>query len=273
MKALFVFDADNTLWDTDAVFRDAQLSLLRVLEDAGILDDADLEFPTLRMLDRELFAKLGRFEYDFQLLASVAVHYFSAQPEIDKALEMAYAPISPNQGGMHEVANKAYKAFDENLKQIPPLFNQSKEVLEQVRSITSTTNSVAMLLLSEGERGRLEKILKMHHMQNGFFDKIIIEPTKNKEIFAKAKSIGEQLLFHDQGESFSFVVGDSLKRDIRFGNQCGFTTIYKPAGFMGVEASAETDDIPTHVIKSLIQLPILLTSIGLPINKLSSRIH
>jgi FMN phosphatase YigB (HAD superfamily) len=69
MKAVLIFDADNTLWDTDSVFRSAQLSLLRTLQKFHLLSDPEEHLSTLRTIDRELFEQMGRFEYDFKVLS------------------------------------------------------------------------------------------------------------------------------------------------------------------------------------------------------------
>ena len=68
MNSIIVFDADNTLWDTDGVFKNAQKALLQKLADADLLADPDSEISKLRAVDRQLFARMGRFEYNFKAL-------------------------------------------------------------------------------------------------------------------------------------------------------------------------------------------------------------
>ena len=37
MGTIITFDVDNTIWDTDSVFRNAQLAMLNVLVDLGLI--------------------------------------------------------------------------------------------------------------------------------------------------------------------------------------------------------------------------------------------
>ena len=76
MNAVIVFDADNTLWDTNAVFRTAQLELLRVFEKHGLVTSAEEELSTLRQIDQQLMSSLGNFEYDFVNLSRALDYYY-----------------------------------------------------------------------------------------------------------------------------------------------------------------------------------------------------
>src|SRR5689334_17438900 len=89
MNAVVVFDADNTLWDTNAVFRDAQLELLRVFEKHRLITSAEAELGTLRQIDRALIRRSGHFEYDFTALADALVEYYTAGISTDEAADRA----------------------------------------------------------------------------------------------------------------------------------------------------------------------------------------
>ena len=95
---------------------------------------------------------------------------------------------------------------------------------------------------------------------------MIIRPVKSREIFEEAKRQGLQHFSKSfpSTEDQSISVGDSLKRDIKFGNQAGFLTIYKPANFMGTEEPADKDEEPFFKIRSLDELPPILQEIGIP---------
>jgi ribonucleotide monophosphatase NagD (HAD superfamily) len=99
------------------------------------------------------------------------------------------------------------------------------------------------------------------------FDQIYIESTKNKEILEKVKNMVLENLSTIQlsQETLFILIGDSLKRDIKIGNQVGFITIYKPSPFMGQENPQSSDEKPHYTIQTLKELPALLNNLGLPI--------
>src|SRR5690348_14625685 len=89
MNGLLFFDADNTLWDTDSVFRNAQVAMLRVFQDAGLLTDPEKAISTLRLADRELMCQQGVAEYDFRLLTEVLALHFASDSTIAQAVDTA----------------------------------------------------------------------------------------------------------------------------------------------------------------------------------------
>jgi putative hydrolase of the HAD superfamily len=270
VKLLFVFDADNTLWDTNAVFSNAQLSLLRVLESFDLIANPELQLPVLRHIDRLLFKRLNRFEYDFKTL-SVAVSYFFVHGNLtpEELVEKVLHPSFVSSGTLGDIAKQAFLAYGQSLEDIPEIFPDAKTTLKALRSLNSTKCSVVILLLSEGNFQRLQRILQSHKMfGNQYFDEIMVESSKTRDVFARARARGlERLACNNDSECSSFVVGDSLKRDIKYGNQCGFTTVYKPAGFMGIEIPRDIDEEPTleisnleHLIPSLINYQLIPSS-------------
>src|SRR5438552_6674031 len=122
MRTVVVFDADNTLWDTNAVFRQAQLCLLGEMSKAGLLTDSEAELDTLRTLDRELVSQLGRFEYDFRLLSAAAAHYYSERVTIRNAVRSAMETAKgSNCSNASTVIDSAFSAYEYALKGLPPL--------------------------------------------------------------------------------------------------------------------------------------------------------
>jgi putative hydrolase of the HAD superfamily len=70
MHFVLIFDADNTLWDTNAVFHSAQVAMLETFETVDILSNARSQVERLRAIDRILIQRLERHEYDFRILAT-----------------------------------------------------------------------------------------------------------------------------------------------------------------------------------------------------------
>src|SRR5688572_9051271 len=88
---VLIFDADNTLWDTNAVFHAAQVAMLGVFEEAKLLANARDQVAHLRAIDRALMRHYDRHEYDFKtLIAAVAYHFLQGLGIEDAA---AYAAI------------------------------------------------------------------------------------------------------------------------------------------------------------------------------------
>ena len=261
MKTVIVFDADNTLWDTNAVFRDAQLALLGELAKAKLITLPDSQLDTLRIVDQGLVSKLGYAEYDFRLLAVALVLFYSQKMTIEDAVQAAlvYSPQTINLN-MVKIIDKAFQAFKAGMKGIPDFYPDTLSVLSTLRAFSIEENSLAMIMFTEGSNLRLEQILEFHDIRGQkLFDEIVIAP-KSKESFEKVKQVGVHLLHtNKKAEEDTFIlVGDSLHRDIKLGNQTGFVTIYKPSAFKGVEIPNALDEQPDYVIKSLKELfPIL----------------
>ncbi len=267
MKSILIFDADNTLWDTNAIFHDAQLALLGVLAQHGVLSDPEAQFKTLRTIDQELVHQLGRAEYDFKVLALALIYYFSQKMTVTEVAHTAIHTSSVSQE-LSKIIDKAHQAFIEELKRTPKLYPDTIPVLTAIRRSTSDQFLLFQAILSEGNPERLERIIEAYGMRKrGLFDEIIITP-KNKDAFEKVKQLG-LAHFHDvdKGSHIPMVlIGDSLRNDIKFANQAGFITVYKPSLFKGLEAPDMPDETPNYTIKSLSELPeILKKDVGLPI--------
>lgn len=268
MKTILIFDADNTIWDTDAIFRGAQLALLETLAKAKLIAQPDSQLETLRIIDQALVSKLEKAEYDFKLLSTALTYFYSHKLTVDEAVNAATTPIKPvATQKIDETIEEAYKAFKKMLKQVPPFYAETIPVLSAIRTSVSETNPLVTILLSEGNYTRLEHILEAHNIRRqGLFDEIIIA-SKSKEVFEEAKVIGLRLLPQiDNNKETVVLIGDSLHRDIKFGNQAGFITVYKPSAFKGVETPNTLDEQPRYTIKNLGELPLILREdLGLPI--------
>src|SRR5207253_5507680 len=119
MEAVVVFDADNTLWDTDSVFRSAQLALLQRFADAGLIHDVETELQTLRRLDAELGEQYGRAEYDFRVLIAALAKLYSRELSSERdARRIPPAPQSSGDPELTRIADEAFKAFQDGLRAV-----------------------------------------------------------------------------------------------------------------------------------------------------------
>jgi putative hydrolase of the HAD superfamily len=262
-----IFDADNTLWDTDSVFRSAQSAILRKLAEAGLVTNPESRLEALRLLDQELTKQLRNFEYDFTVLALAAAYYFSTpsltlKSAVHKALTREEGKIDPK---LAIAITEAYESFKDALFKIPKLYPDAEEVLRSINDLKTHGNAIATILLSEGDPARLERILRAHKIrERAFFDEIIIGP-KSKQTFERAKIAGQKHLprVRPPKSTLVIVTGDSLHRDIKFGNEIGAITVYKPSPFKGDEEPHERNERPNYRISKLSELIAILKSLEL----------
>jgi len=254
-KALFVFDADNTLWDTDGVFRDAQIALLATLAEAGLLKEPEQQLAELRRVDQHLIEQTGRPEYDFHLLASALVHRYARHLTPQLAAETA---LRDDLGGYTTLVERAYRAQEEVLMRIPHLYSDTKPVLSCMQEAALGV----VLVLSEGSPERLERIEAAHGLLRERLIHNFTVSSKSKEAFDLARAAGLKLLGIDN-PYLLIAVGDSMRREIKYGKQAGFITVYKPSPYRGLEEPRAPDERPDFTIERLRQLPAVLQQLGL----------
>ena len=138
---VLVFDADNTIWDTDAVFRGGQLALLEAFAKAKLITQPNLHLKTLRIIDQALVNKLGQAEYDFRLLSAALAYFYSRKSTVPEAVNAAIAHaslvVSPD---LPKIIEEAYQAFRRGLKAVPCLYPETTFVLSAIRASISAEN-------------------------------------------------------------------------------------------------------------------------------------
>jgi len=265
LNAVLIFDADNTLWDSNTIFVSAQMALLKQLTKVGLITKPDSEYNLLRTLDREFINKTGNFEYDFKYLALALVYYYSNSITTTEAVQFA---ISQNGYYDHQQAitvEESHHAYLEALKVIPSLYPETEAVLRSINALKLSGYPVVRAICSEGNPIRLEKTLQAHQIrEQKYFDEIIMS-RKSKESLQRAKEVALTHLPEQASDALIIMIGDSLQRDIKPSNQLGFITIYKPAAFLGEETPRELDERPCYVIRTLGELPMILRDLGIPL--------
>ncbi len=76
------------------------------------------------------------------------------------------------------------------------------------------------------------------------FEKIVIKPEKTEEDFIN-------IMRECEKDTEFYVVGDRARREIRFGNQCGMTTIWFRKGKFASEDPKEAIERPDYIIDEL----------------------
>jgi putative hydrolase of the HAD superfamily len=269
MAAVLVFDADNTVWDTDAVFRAAQVAMLTTLGEAGYIPDPAAQVEMLRVVDRELVEQLGVAEYDFRLLAGAITRLYSRQLSVEEAVGHSLTDETNNDAHLQILIDAAYSAFEVELTRVPPLYPDTELVLSEIQKAISDGLQLVTVLYSEGNEARLERILTAYEFRDrAFFAEIILEP-KSAEGFLRARSLGRTRLAQSNDHVDTVVIGDSLKRDIAPANRVGCITVYKPSKFKGVEVPSIPEEQPMFTISVLSEFPNVLSELGYDLRALA----
>lgn len=267
---VLIFDADNTLWDTNAVFHAAHVAMLGVFEEAELLANARAQVGQLRALDRALMRHYDRHEYDFKtLVAALAYHYLHGLSIDDAAAYAAMHGEADFDATLRALMQNAYDVHVAALTQVPPLFPGAMEILTHLHASRSRRPHISIVMFSEGHPERLERTIARHEMhQVTYFNEIVMEK-KDVQSFKRVGELGRRYLPDTAARNVTTVViGDSLQRDIRYANEAGFTTVYIPSQFQGVEIPQSAVEQPDFQIASLLELPSVLASLGLDLSDL-----
>lgn len=253
---IIIFDGDNTLWDANAVFTEAQLAILEELKNIGLDIDPNEEFKNLRLFDNMLIKKYQKYEYNFRVLPFALYLYYKKKTSEEKAIQMAYDIFEKGrkEDGL-DVADKCYKSFKNKLQQIPSLFNNVIKTLKYIKDL-----KCYLILSSEGKKERLTKIINYYNLEQ-FFDHISTEK-KSIETFKKLILKGSEMLKYSKTYLKKvIVVGDMLEREILIGNKIGAITIYKPGGYKPNQKAKNKMETPNYKITEISEIIDLIKNI------------
>jgi putative hydrolase of the HAD superfamily len=239
---IILFDGDNTLWDTNAVFLSAQRSMLKELRKSGYRFDPDRDVPLLRRLDGMIIKRMEKHEYDFRILALSLILRSTGLSDEESIKESVKFNLSETDPRRTEIEN-SLGVFNQSLREVPALFKGVRETLEELHR----SNQIALSLVSEGNPERINKIVRFHRLRD-FFDDITIG-RKNEKLFKETITRCRERL-RSQNVSI-FVVGDQLDREIEIGKRMGAVTIFKPSGFNGERKPSGPFQEPTFYIENI----------------------
>jgi putative hydrolase of the HAD superfamily len=217
-QAVILTDADNTLWDTDAVFADAQLWLLDAIErTTGLAATAavDERLTWVRKYDQAI-AKMDhrRLRYPPSLLV--------------RALAMGLARAAPADAASVFVRGGNEKRLDgDSVQAITAVFLEAiervPEILPGVRQglEAAQLEGIDVWVLTEGPANRQRAIIATHGL-NGLV-RGVSEVTKSKEQFARhQRRFAPRTLY---------VIGDQPDRDVAPGRAAGCRAVLVPSRF------------------------------------------
>jgi putative hydrolase of the HAD superfamily len=234
-------DADNTLWDTDAVFARAQIQLLAEVEKVvGISSRAGDRLAFIRALDQQLAEHHHQgLRYPPRLLAraaALALAGFSASRAARSAwlgeLKMPFG---------EEVAASVEQSFMAAISQPPEL---RPGVIEGLDRLLEGGSEV--LIVTESAEAKATATADRLGLR-GHFTRII-EGKKRPDLY-------KRVLRLTRSEGPAFMVGDQLDRDIAPAKEAGLATIYFPSGFKPKWMPDEAEVRPDFKIESFAEVP------------------
>jgi putative hydrolase of the HAD superfamily len=210
-------DADNTLWDTDSVFAEAQNTLLsRVEATLGLENPGGRRLDFIRQYDQALAVKHHlHFRYPPILLVfALADGLLGASPDAAAAASMAGSRRT------HTIsiprAEQMVADYVAALDQIPVLLPGVEEGLRFAR-----VAELNVYVLTEGRIERQRKIIQMHGIESAFNG--VLEMTKSADQFRRLR---------ERFASASVtVIGDQPDRDISPALAAGCTAVLIPSRF------------------------------------------
>jgi putative hydrolase of the HAD superfamily len=232
-------DADNTLWDTDAVFADAQLAMLREVESALGRRSPGEALAFVRAIDQALAEKHhAGLRYPPRLLAQ-AVGLALDGTGTEKSARLAL--VGQTAAFAEEDAKAIEKRFVHAISRTPQLREGVVAGLDALRAA-----GCLILILTEGSARRIRGTAEDAGLI-GHFDRIIEAP--------KHPRFYERVLRLTGTPRRAFMVGDQLDRDIAPASAAGLTTIYYPGGFTPRWAPSEEAVRPDFRIQSFEEVP------------------
>jgi putative hydrolase of the HAD superfamily len=209
-------DADNTLWDTNSVYAEAQLGLLKRAEQiAGKCTPSPTPLEYLRQYDQGIAKQHhSHLRYPPSLLIRALVKGLKGEP-----WEAAVEHVLTHGAVPTEDEKCAVDAFQADLARVPPLLPSVQEGLRVAHE-----SGIPVYVVTEGPanvaRSR-QVALGIAQYTNG-----IHSATKTRELYLR--------LAEKAAPRRAVMIGDQPDRDIRLAHNAGLTTVlvaghFKPA--------------------------------------------
>ena len=210
-------DADNTLWDTDGLFAQAQLQLLDGVEVIVGPVTANSRLDFIRQIDQRLAERhhLG-LRYPPRLLAIAAAYAQQGLP-VERAVSRAWNDVGKPAGMDNDQILRLEAEFIAAVRKQPQALPGVLEGLQQLAHA-----GARVLVISEGDKvkaaNRLKAIGAAHYVER------VIEASKSAVLFRRIDRLA-------QSATPNWMIGDQLMRDIQPAQDAGLKTVYIPSRF------------------------------------------
>ena len=246
--AVVFIDADNTLWDTDGVYANAQLALLNELE--GLLA---VKFPEsdrlafVRTIDQGLAARHHEgLRYPLRFLIKALALALTGSDKTS-AIRLAWSGGSETNRLTSEDVHEAEGRMVDNLRRIPTL---RPGVLSGLSELAN--RGLPLLVLTEGKLERVKDLVRKHDLEN--YLPRVMEAQKNQRLY-------ERLLKVFRPSKVGFMIGDQLERDIRPAKYAGLKTIFYPSNFRPMWDIEERGVTPDYQVLTFAEVPEIIHAI------------
>jgi putative hydrolase of the HAD superfamily len=205
-----VLDADNTLWDTDHLYAEAQLAMLKdICAEIGI--DPKLEDPLkfVREIDQSIAATHSSgLKYPPELLAQGLIKtLIKIAGRSEKSLKNKQALVK-----------KVAEAYLSKIRDVPKLRTGVREGLQNLRKLGARA-----VICSEGVNESLLRNLNDLGVLS-YVEKVVVAP-KSTDVF---RNLSDEF---NPYRKLQLCVGDQLDRDIQNAKSAGYKTVYFPGNF------------------------------------------
>ncbi|MEJ8824292.1 HAD family hydrolase [Variovorax humicola] len=216
-NAVMLVDADNTLWDTDGVFANAQLALLTEIEAlSGIKCPEQDRLAYVRRHDQALAAVHHQhLKYPIQMLGSSLLSGLNGQTAEDAATALVNGRAT-RVSFKTAIVDRAISHYADALGKIPELLPSVIEGLQ-----AAWKRNISIIVLTEGRIEKQRSTIEAHHL-GGYFSGVW-EVKKDREQF-------ERLCRRFDG-ALVVVIGDQPDRDIVPAKQAGCMAVLVPSRF------------------------------------------
>jgi putative hydrolase of the HAD superfamily len=257
--ALLVTDADNTLWNTDTIYANAQLALLSSLEEAiGTRVTSEDRLGFIREIDQKLaLAHHQHLRYPPHLLVIALALTLRGTAPTEAVQRAVRAPHTIPKMIDPEVL---VECFSSQIRtEIPTLRVGVLNGLQKLYNL-----GVSIVVATEGPEEKCQRLLEHYRLMH-LITKTASTP-KTVEFFRRLQRLMKAR------DGFCFSVGDQLDRDIAPAKQAGYTTIYFPGGFKPLWTPEELTIAPDHRITSFEEVCSIMQVTTAGIHHVSRRI-
>lgn len=243
--ATIFVDADNTLWDTDTVFANAQLGLLGHVErSSGMKAIAEDRLALIRSVDQAIAERHhAGLRYPPHLLARGVELVLEHGHAADEAARLAWRGRPVYTLDESEV-EKIETAYFQDIAKNPALRPGVADGLKRLHSAGHT-----LLIVSEGRKAKIESVAEQLGVR-ACFDRVI-EGIKSAELYRRILRLTGM-------PKRAFMIGDQLDRDIVPAKAAGLETIYFPGGFQPRWSLNFSQAQADHVIETFARVPAIV---------------
>ena len=211
MLSTIYTDADNTLWDTDAVFQAAQLALLEGVEQiVGTPAPGNDRLAFVRDFDQAIASQHhDRLRYPPGLLAH--------------ALALGLQGASSGKAARTVIRQGSLAATDDAVDRFAAMLEAPPQLLPGVREgmLLAARDGFELYVVTEGSQQKAASTLRQHGLleQTGQ----VLSATKSVELYRRLKTRAES--------DFVGMIGDQLDRDVLLAREAGLLAVWVPSAF------------------------------------------